>query len=358
MILFYQGFALGLSMALPGVSGGTMAFVLGIYEKLIKDLSALSIKLWRGKSWLRNFLAKLLRRLLSGPSSEKLATTGSVKELSKNQQILKRQGLFKNNKGELFKKQLAFWLPLMMGCGLALLSFVFLAPSFIEKYSLEFYSLMFGLIGGSALVPIKEMKKGGGKNWGLLFISLSLSLALFWAAEAKLSFASFKTSARAAEPLALLLAGGLSGMALVIPGLSGSSLLLIFGLYESVLQTFKSLKILPALCFGLGIFAGLFALSGWIRSQLERRLDESRAVIAGLLGAGLAVVFPLSRADFLPADALLDLWLDPQSSFWIHLFLFAGLESLAKSYSSILVFLLYALVGFVAFIWFSRRRGT
>ena len=109
--LFFKGMFMGLSIALPGISGGTMAFILGIYTKLIDEI------------------AKFQVRDFKSP-----------------------QTFFK-------KYDWLFLTPLLIGLICALVLFVFLAPPLITTFRFEFYSLIFGFVLASFYSPLKEVEK-------------------------------------------------------------------------------------------------------------------------------------------------------------------------------------------------------
>ena len=283
LILFGKGFVLGFSISLPGISGGTMAFVLGIYEQLIRELSVFSFKYFIEKT------RALFQKSASPSVSPSISPSASLPQTEK----LNR----------------AFLTPLLMGVIFAGLVFVFAASSFIKNYSLEFYSLMFGLVAASIVISLWEIKKST-KNLVLFFTAFTASALIFWAGK------HFSLSLEEFSSWVLFPAGALSGLALIIPGLSGSSLLLIFGLYEKSLMAFKELDVLASALFCGGVLVGVLFSSRWVRRLLERHFEQSQAFICGLLFAGLGVIFPLSLRDF----SFLEISLFPPSRLPLFLF--------------------------------------
>ena len=91
--------------------------------------------------------------------------------------------------------------------------------------------------------------------------------------------------------------GFLIAMALIVPGISGSYLLLIFGLYEKTLLALKQLNVLVIVFFALGVFLGFIATAKWIQKMLKRYWNQSLAVILGLMAGSLYAVYPLNDED-------------------------------------------------------------
>ena len=269
IILILKGFVLGISMALPGISGGTMAFIMEIYEKLIGEISKTQIKHLKSVFVCLSF---------------------------KKQQI-KQSILFYRNTWDW-----AFLMPLLFGIVLSAVIFVALAVPVIEKYSLEFYSLIFGLVLASVFKPFKDMNKTA-KTLVLLFVSFSVNTILFAFGKELFLF-----SADSVElwPLIFLPVGFLVSSALIIPGISSSYLLLIFGLYEKTLQALRQGDLIVICFFLIGAVLGLFLMAKWIQKMIKNYFNETMAMILGLILGSLYSIYPLpkkSLEDFLAYDS-------------------------------------------------------
>lgn len=275
IILFLKGCVLGLSMVLPGISGGTMAFIMGIYEKLIGEIS--KVKLQHIKK-----LSPFLR---------------FQKQESKQSLIF-----FWAN------WDWAFLIPLAIGLLFSGGLFIVLASPLIEEYSLQFYSIVCGLVIASLWKPFKEMEKNG-KNLFIFFISFIANLIFFVFGE---SFSLFSGT----EELVFLLflpVGFVVSSALIVPGLSGSYLLVLFGLYEKTLLALKEGDLPVIICFFVGVFIGVFSIAKLIKKMLSSYFDESMAVILGLILSSLYAIYPL------PKESLEDIFtFDVQTKlFWL-----------------------------------------
>ena len=240
-VLFLKGIFMGLSIAFPGISGGTMAFILGIYQKLIDEIAHFHIL------------------------------------------------DFKSPKTLLQKYDWLFLTPLLAGLTAALILFVFIAPPLITAFRLEFYSLIFGFVLASFHLPVKEAEKN------------LKSLALF-VCFAILSFSCFyfmETAAFSREQVSLLWifsAGALVSLALVAPGLSGSYLLILLGFYHFILTAFRDLNLPVISVFLAGAFTGLILMARGMKFVLRRFPSETLSVILGLIAGSLYILWPFSEA--------------------------------------------------------------
>ena len=248
-----KGFVLGLSMVFPGISGGTMAFVMGIYEKLIREISKFQIQ----------HLKKLVLCF----------------SLNKNQ-IKSNLSFLKNS------WDWSFLIPLMVGVLLALIVFIKWADFLIHKYSLEFYSVIFGLILGTVIFTFQRAQKN--KVFFLFFLSsFFLNFILFTVGS------EFFSSSKDSSVFIFLPIGFLVSIALIVPGLSGSYLLLILGLYEQTIGILKNLELFVIFIFIVGMALGFVLTAKLIQKMLEKYFNQSLAIILGLMLGSLYSIYPL-----------------------------------------------------------------
>lgn len=231
---------MGLSIALPGISGGTMAFILGIYTKLIDEI------------------AKLQVRDFKSP-----------------------QTFFK-------KYDWLFLTPLLAGLIGALMLFVFLAPPLITAFRFEFYSLVFGFVIASFYSPLKEVDKNL-KNLILFICFVLLSFSCFY-------FTETVSFSREQVPLLWIFpAGALVSLALVVPGLSGSYLLILLGLYHYILTALRDLNVPVVSVFIAGALVGLISMARGMKFFLHRFPSETLSIILGLIAGSLYILWPFSE---------------------------------------------------------------
>ena len=257
--IILKGFVLGLAIMLPGISGGTIAFIIGIYEKLIEEISKLKVR------DIKRFIPLI----------------------SWNKKQIKKTVLF-------FKKNWDwnFLIPLVFGVVCSMALFVVFASPIINQYSLPFYSLIFGFVLASVSKPLKDMKKTA-KNFLLMGISFVINFVLF----AFMQENAFAFSGNL-NPLFMLPIGFFISMTLIVPGISGSYLLLIFGLYEKTLLNLRDGNFFIICYFLTGAVLGVIFTARWIRYLIKNYFHETIALILGLILSSLYTIYPLPKESF------------------------------------------------------------
>lgn len=233
----FRGMLIGVTDLIPGVSGGTVAFLLGIYDRLLESIS----------------------------------------------------GFFSRN----WKKHIGFLLPLAVGICIALLLFSSLIAFLRENYFKETQFFFLGLIIG--VIPFL-MKQGNVKEnfrkhhyvWMIIFAGLLASLAFVKPAE----YTEPITTLTIAIAIGLFFAGWLASMAMLLPGISGSFVLLVLGVYDTAINALKTLNIPIIFVIGLGVIVGFILSSKGIRYMLHRYPIMTYAAIIGLIIGSVAVIFP------------------------------------------------------------------
>ncbi len=233
----YRGVIMGISDLVPGVSGGTMAFILGIYEQLINSINRFFSRDWY--------------------------------------------------------KQIPFLLPLGIGMVAAIFAFSnlmeFLMENFIQPTSFLFIGLIFGII--PMLVKTADIKNNFTKrHFGLLFIAFLLVAAM----------APFKNSTEAviineltfSTFFLFFFSGWIASMALLLPGISGSLVLLVIGTYASAISAISNFNFPIIFTFAAGIIIGFILCSKIVRYLLNHFAVGTFAVIIGLVLGSAVVVFP------------------------------------------------------------------
>jgi len=241
--LFFRGLAMGAADVIPGVSGGTIAFVTGIYQELIDTLSGLGPK--QVVALFRGDFRSILRDL-----------------------------------------NLSFTLPLGVGILTALLSFAKLMPFLIREYPFQTFTFFFGLILCSSYVPFSKMKKNG-VNLSLLFVSLILS-AVFFYMNPNFSFPQ--------TPIGFFTAGAIAICAMILPGISGAYLLVLMGQYQHVLEALHTRDLSVAGIFALGCLCGLLLFVRLLKYLLHHHLHTTLAVLTGLMLGSLLRVWPFAHS--------------------------------------------------------------
>jgi len=244
--VFLKGFAMGAANVVPGVSGGTVAFITGIYERLINALKSFDIK------------------------AIKLLCSFKVKE---------------------FIGHVDFLFLAALGAGVVSSGFTLasLLEKGFEKYPTYVAALFFGLILASIPSVGKMVKQWSISRYLALAIGLFIALGLAFMPEAGENTNIFY----------LLLCGVVAMCSMIIPGVSGSFVLLLMGNYHLVITSVNKLgkgdlaAALPILMpVGVGAVVGLIALSHLLSWLFKRFHDVAVALITGFVAGSLAIIWP------------------------------------------------------------------
>ncbi len=248
-LTFARGFAMGSADIVPGVSGGTVALVLGIYRRLIDAIRA-------GSSALGHFL--------------KLDIKGGVERLR--------------------QVEWAFLLPLLAGIGTAVLALSHLIETLLEEHPVEMAGLFTGLVVGSVIVA-----------WGLLqrrdlrsILYLLGTAVVVFVLMGLTSGTSEDSVNQLAEPALWVFfgSGAIAICAMILPGISGSFLLVTMGMYGAVLGAVNARDLPMVAVFVLGCVVGLALFSQVLHWALSEHYDTVMAALIGLMLGSLRVLWP------------------------------------------------------------------
>lgn len=234
-----QGFSMALADSVPGVSGGTVAFVLGFYDKFINSLNTLISRKKDKKSSI-NFLIKLGIGWVIGMAIASLILSN------------------------LFETHIYQVSSLFIGF------IIFAIPLIIkeEKQNIEgkYKNLIFTIIGIIIVSAITYFNPQTGSETSIDITNLNFGLAIY-----------------------VFVAGMIAISAMILPGISGSTLLLIFGLYVPIITGIKetlhlNLAYIPVLfVFGLGILTGIALVIKLVKKALEKYRSQTIYLILGLM---------------------------------------------------------------------------
>lgn len=279
----FRGFCMALADSVPGVSGGTIAFVLGFYDKFINSLNSLVYGSWKEKKEALFFLGKIGIGWLTGMVLASLVLTS------------------------LFEKEIYNISSLFLGF------IIFSIPLIIreEKSNIKgkYYNIIFTIIGIAIVALITYFNPMTGEAATVDITSLNIGLALY-----------------------IIMAGIVAISAMVLPGISGSTLLLIFGLYIPIMTAIKEVlhmnfSYAPALImFGIGIILGVLLVIKLIKTCLEKFRPQTIYMIIGLMiGSLYAIVMGPTTLE-VPVAAL------SFSTFSILFFIIGGLIIIGLEY--------------------------
>ena len=247
-----KGACMGAADVIPGVSGGTIAFIMGIYDEFVGSLASIN--------------AEALRLLFKGRFS----------------------AFWKHING-------SFLLSLVIGIGVSIISLAGLMQMLLSDFPIQTWAFFFGLIVASSLFIIRGIS-GWKLREGLLLVFGILLGAVIC------------TLSPTQTPDGLwfiFLSGALAICAMILPGISGSFILLILGKYEYVLGAISGLvagvdpgrNLLILGVFGLGAIIGILAFSRFLHWLLARWQKETMIALAGFIIGSLVKIWPWSNSE-------------------------------------------------------------
>ncbi len=302
LMLVLKGIVVGIANIIPGVSGGTMALVLGLYSRILSALGGLS--------------GQTVRVALRALTFSAEARADFLAEL----------------------KRLDAWFLAKLGLGAAIgiVGLAKLMTYLLDKQHDPTYGFFFGLVLISAYVPWKMMKKVGPAPLVALAVAVALVVGADLAmspeqkvqnakdkVEIKLAKADLREAkakgdeaalAAANERLAklggdkdksalryiwLFLAGAIAISAMILPGISGSFLLLLFGLYFEILAAITSFNIPVLAVFSAGCGLGLIFFTKFLNWLLARFHDPTMGFLLGLMLGSLWSIWPIRHTELI-----------------------------------------------------------
>jgi putative membrane protein len=239
LIISFKGMAMGAADAVPGVSGGTIAFISGIYEELVDTLSNINISLFK---------------------------------------TLFQKGLVP------FWKQLNgnFILALLLGIIVSFVSFMRLAKYLIENHPILIWSFFFGLIIASILFVAKQITKWNQAS--LITVIVGAFIAFY--------ITTLPSMSANDSPLFLCFAGALAICAMILPGISGAFILVILGAYKSLSDAIHDFDFKKIALFALGAIVGLLAFSKVLKWLFKKYHNFTLALLTGFIIGSLNKIWP------------------------------------------------------------------
>lgn len=242
--LFFKGVFMGIADAMPGISGGTIALLLGIYEELIESISELKISLF----------SKLINK----------GFKSFWEKLNGN-----------------------FLLVLVSGIGISLISFVKISASFLESFPLFIWSFFLGLIFATVYVIYKLINQWHNLNFFFLIISIIFSVFLS-------SFSAYDTNE--ISLLYILFSGIIASSAMILPGISGSLILVILGVYAYLIKALDNLELIVIFTFISGAIIGLLGFSKILKYLFNNHRDATYTIMLGLVIGSIENVWPWNKS--------------------------------------------------------------
>jgi len=230
---------MGIADLIPGVSGGTIAFISGIYDKLINGIKSFDLEALR------------------------LASRFEIKALWQRIPFL-------------------FFLPLGLGLVTAILSLSKLLESLFHTHPEKLWAFFFGLVLGSILILYRETRPWKLRDWLVFALAGVLTFILV----------GLPATQTPATPFYLFLAGSIAISAMILPGISGSYILVILGKYQQVLDAVNSRDVASIAIFMAGMVVGVLSIVRIVSWLLRVYTHVTILTLTGIMTGALRTVWP------------------------------------------------------------------
>ena len=239
IVLALKGCAMGMADVVPGVSGGTIAFISGIYEELLDSIRSVNAT-----------ALKLLLKLRLGE-------------------------FWRHING-------SFLLPVLLGIAVAIFSLARLMTYLLTNHPIAIWSCLFGLIVASALLVARQI---GRWDWRTVLAFAVGAAAAWWITVA--------TPAETPDDWwFVMLSGAIAICAMILPGISGAFILLLLGKYQYIMHAVGEFDIPVIAVFVIGAAAGIISFSHLLSWLLKHWHDVTVAVLMGFMVGSLNKVWP------------------------------------------------------------------
>ncbi len=286
----WKGALIGLANIIPGVSGGTLALILGVYKRLIDSISAID-----------GGTIKVFLLVLVGPKK----ALPAIKE-------------------ELRRIDFLFLFVIFGGALAAIVAVSRLMEYVLTHHHAASYGFFFGLILVSVYFPFTYLTRKSWKEWvsGLLAVVCTISLTMSVSPAEKVEKEASSQARHAAElvggvvsadqaatgfvsmrvlPLKelawLFFAAACAISAMILPGISGSFILLLLGVYFQVLGAITNREVVTLAVFALGMGGGLLVFVRLMKAALNKVYNPTIAFMVGLMVGSLYSIWPFQRFE-------------------------------------------------------------
>lgn len=240
--IFLKGMAMGAADVVPGVSGGTIAFISGIYQELIESISGINLSLVN---------------------------------------TLKTEGF-----SAFWKKANAnFLIALVSGILISVFSVMKLMHYLLEHHPIQLWAFFFGLVLASTIYISKQITKWNIKNISIAIIS---TFAAFGLTQLELY--------RGSDSLFFLaLSGAIASCALILPGISGAFILVLLGVYGTISEAVHIRDLKKIAAVGVGAIIGILSFSHLLKWLFKNYKNTTLAILTGFILGSLNKIWPWKK---------------------------------------------------------------
>ena len=240
-----KGAIMGAANVIPGVSGGTMALVMGIYERLINSINQLNFN-----------------------TLKKIFITRDFKSFAKDTDLF-------------------FLISITVGIFLSIFSLSILLEFLFESHKILVLSYFFGLIFASVFFVGKTIKKYTSLSIFLFLIGFLIAGGMVFISPSS-SNSSF---------LFLIISGAIAMCSMILPGLSGSFVLLLLGNYELIICAINDLNFSILVPFGIGAVSGIILFAKLLQFIFKKFRNNTISLLTGFIFGSLIVLWPWKLDD-------------------------------------------------------------
>ena len=292
LLIYLKGVAMGAADIVPGVSGGTIALITGIYEELIESIKNINFKLFK------TLIDKGIKQFW--------------KQLNGNFLIILLSGIFSS---VILLAQIIVFL--------------------LENHEYKIWGFFFGLIIASAFLILKDIESLDITPLFLLFFGIAVGVAISLSNTTTLPNTYFY----------IFLTGSIAITAMILPGISGSFILLLLSKYEYILNSVKNFNIDVILVFGLGCVFGLLIFSRLLHFLFQNFKDNLLGLLSGILIGSLLKIWPFQKtlSTRINSDGIEEAVITQP------------VLPNAQDMESILIFLISAVIGYLLIIFIQKK---
>ena len=270
--VYIRGMAMGAADIVPGVSGGTIALIAGIYERLINALGSIGPNLW---------------------------------------QIFRQQGGLKGLLAVWKEVDATFLLFLILGIATSFATLAGMIKYLLDNQPLYIWSFFFGLVIATVLILLSEIKRWNIGRVALFAFGLIVAVVI----------SSLPLLTATPSLPYLFMAGAIAICAMILPGVSGSFILLLLGAYNTVLEAVHTLNFAIIFTVMAGMATGLLLFTRALKWLLSRYYQATLALLTGFIAGSLVKVWPwkVDALGTLNSDAITNVmpWQYPTGAHWL-----------------------------------------
>lgn len=243
LVIMLKGMAMGAADVVPGVSGGTIAFISGIYEELLNSISNINLKLFK--------------------TLKKEGVKAAWQQLNGN-----------------------FLASLFVGVFISIISLAKVISWMLISHPILLWSFFFGLVLASIIYIAKQITK-----WNIITVVLAILGAVLAYYITTLNPMISENS----STLFMFFAGAIAICAMILPGISGSFILVLLGAYKPVLEAVNNRNITTIAAIGAGAIIGLLSFSRILKYLFKNYKNYTLAVLTGFIIGSLNKIWPWKK---------------------------------------------------------------